>query len=117
VTAVLFTLPSIEAGLAKVGKIDALVVTAGSVDFKPLVAIEAAPLEASVYALGLRNKLMGQVRDQIEASRWVGHAFLVSTQRHLQVYDQILKRKRCQTGEFGTSCPEAPQRWRLDHLD
>src|SRR5271167_2366949 len=52
---------SIVAGLAKAGPLDAVACAAGAVNFTPLAAISAAPLERSSYGLGLLNKLMGQV--------------------------------------------------------
>jgi NAD(P)-dependent dehydrogenase (short-subunit alcohol dehydrogenase family) len=52
---------SITRGLAEVGPIDAVCCTAGKVNFPPLATVEPAPLDQSVYGLGLANKLMGQV--------------------------------------------------------
>ncbi|MBL0421091.1 short chain dehydrogenase [Ramlibacter sp. AW1] len=47
--------------LARVGPLDAVISTAGRAHFRPLAGIEAASLDDSVYGLGLRDKLMGQV--------------------------------------------------------
>jgi len=52
---------SIEAGLKAAGPLDAVACAAGVFNFHPLSAIKPAPLELSSYALGLSNKLMGQV--------------------------------------------------------
>lgn len=50
-----------DRALAEAGPLDALICTAGRANFAPLGGIEAAPLETSVYGLGLKDKLMGQV--------------------------------------------------------
>ncbi|TFY97264.1 short chain dehydrogenase [Ramlibacter rhizophilus] len=47
--------------LGTMGELDAVVSTAGRAHFRPLAAIEPAALEDSVYGLGLRDKLLGQV--------------------------------------------------------
>jgi NAD(P)-dependent dehydrogenase (short-subunit alcohol dehydrogenase family) len=52
---------SIAAGLAATGPLDAVACAAGAVNFAPLNAIAPAGVAASVYGLGLANKLMGQV--------------------------------------------------------
>ncbi len=52
---------SIRSALAKVGRLDAVVCTAGEVAFAPLSAIQPAPIGESAYTLGLTHKLMGQV--------------------------------------------------------
>jgi NAD(P)-dependent dehydrogenase (short-subunit alcohol dehydrogenase family) len=52
---------SIAAALAKVGKVDAIACAAGKVNFPPLAKVESASIDASVYGLGLKDKLMGQV--------------------------------------------------------
>jgi NAD(P)-dependent dehydrogenase (short-subunit alcohol dehydrogenase family) len=52
---------SILAGLKQAGELDAICCAAGKVNFKPLSAIAAEPLEQSAYGLGLKNKLLGQV--------------------------------------------------------
>lgn len=52
---------SIVAGLRKAGPVDAVACACGSVNFRPLGAIEPASVTESVYALGLANKLLGQV--------------------------------------------------------
>ena len=52
---------SIVAALAHIGPIDAVACAAGSVNFRPLDAIEPAGVAESVYGLGLASKLMGQV--------------------------------------------------------
>jgi len=52
---------SIEAGLKAAGPLDAVACAAGVFNFHPLSAIKPAPLELSSYALGLSNKLIGQV--------------------------------------------------------
>ena len=45
----------------RIGKVDAVVSAAGSAAFLPLAEFKAAELSESKYALGLQNKLMGQV--------------------------------------------------------
>jgi len=60
---------SIEAALAKVGQIDAVISTTGSVNFVPLAQITAAPMADSVYGLGLANKLLGQVNLALAARK------------------------------------------------
>jgi NAD(P)-dependent dehydrogenase (short-subunit alcohol dehydrogenase family) len=52
---------SIRIALKKAGELDAVVCAAGEVTFAPLADFHAAPLGDSLYTLGLRNKLMGQV--------------------------------------------------------
>jgi NAD(P)-dependent dehydrogenase (short-subunit alcohol dehydrogenase family) len=52
---------SIVAGLAAAGPLDAVACAAGAVNFTALGAIRPAEVAASVYGLGLVNKLMGQV--------------------------------------------------------
>lgn len=52
---------SVLSALTEVGTLDSVCCTAGTVNFHPLSAIEAQPLEQSSYGLGLVNKLMGQV--------------------------------------------------------
>ncbi|MCW3477123.1 short chain dehydrogenase [Limobrevibacterium gyesilva] len=52
---------SIATALKQAGELDAVVCAAGEVAFVPLAAIEPAAIAESVYGLGLRNKLMGQV--------------------------------------------------------
>lgn len=52
---------SIERALAEAGGLDAVACAAGSVAFVPLGDINPASLDDSVYALGLKDKLMGQV--------------------------------------------------------
>jgi NAD(P)-dependent dehydrogenase (short-subunit alcohol dehydrogenase family) len=52
---------SIVAGLKQAGDLDAVICAAGDVAFAPLAKIEPATIEDSVYGLGLRSKLMGQV--------------------------------------------------------
>jgi NAD(P)-dependent dehydrogenase (short-subunit alcohol dehydrogenase family) len=52
---------SIEAGLHAAGALDAVICAAGTVNFPPLAAVRAAPIDQSAYGLGLANKLMGQV--------------------------------------------------------
>jgi NADP-dependent 3-hydroxy acid dehydrogenase YdfG len=53
--------PSLVAKLQALGPLDAVISTAGRARFAPLAAVEPADLEHSVYGLGLRDKLMGQV--------------------------------------------------------
>lgn len=53
--------PSLMAALARVGPLDAVISTAGRAHFRPMAVIEPAALDDSVYGLGLRDKLMGQV--------------------------------------------------------
>ncbi|MCS7268726.1 MAG: short chain dehydrogenase [Geminicoccaceae bacterium] len=48
---------SIRAGLAKIGRFDALVATMGEVAFAPL-----AKLDTEAFAVGWRSKLMGQIQ-------------------------------------------------------
>jgi NAD(P)-dependent dehydrogenase (short-subunit alcohol dehydrogenase family) len=52
---------SIVAGVKAAGPLDAVACAAGAVNWRPLSAVEAAPLQESPYGLGLINKLMGQV--------------------------------------------------------
>jgi NAD(P)-dependent dehydrogenase (short-subunit alcohol dehydrogenase family) len=52
---------SLVAALAQAGPIDAAVCAAGHVTFLPLAAIAPASVTESVYAVGLADKLMGQV--------------------------------------------------------
>lgn len=52
---------ALAAALQALGPLDAVISTAGRARFAPLSAIEAAPLDGSVYGLGLQDKLMGQV--------------------------------------------------------
>jgi hypothetical protein len=53
--------PSLVAKRQALGPLDAVISTAGRARFAPLAAVEPADLEHSVYGLGLRDKLMGQV--------------------------------------------------------
>ena len=50
---------SIEAGLTAAGPLDAVACAAGAVNFRPLSAIEPAPLEQSSYGLGLDRQAHG----------------------------------------------------------
>jgi len=52
---------SVISAIEQAGPIDALACAAGSVNFRPLEAIAPAGIADSVYALGLANKLLGQV--------------------------------------------------------
>ncbi|MEO8810286.1 MAG: short chain dehydrogenase [Rhodanobacter sp.] len=52
---------SIRRGLAEAGALDAVVCTAGSVTFAPLVDFVAADLGNSLHTLGIADKLLGQV--------------------------------------------------------
>jgi NADP-dependent 3-hydroxy acid dehydrogenase YdfG len=52
---------SISQALKQAGAFDALVSTAGRAKFAPLAGIEAAEFNQSAYALGLMDKLFGQV--------------------------------------------------------
>jgi NAD(P)-dependent dehydrogenase (short-subunit alcohol dehydrogenase family) len=52
---------TLRAALAKAGRLDAVVCTAGEVAFAPLSAIHPAGIGESAYTLGLTNKLLGQV--------------------------------------------------------
>ena len=52
---------SIADALKGLGRIDAIACAAGKVNFVPLSEIQPAALDASVYTLGLKDKLMGQV--------------------------------------------------------
>ncbi len=47
--------------LAALAPLDAVISTAGRARFGPLASVAAAPLQDSVYGLGLTDKLMGQV--------------------------------------------------------
>lgn len=55
--------------LVSAGPFDAIISTAGRANFRPLAAIEPAALEASVYGLGLQDKLMGQVNLALAARK------------------------------------------------
>lgn len=52
---------SIEAALAKAGKLDAVVSTAGKVKFAPLAEFKAAAYGESLHTTGIADKLLGQV--------------------------------------------------------
>jgi NAD(P)-dependent dehydrogenase (short-subunit alcohol dehydrogenase family) len=52
---------SVVSAINQVGPIDALACAAGHVNFRPLEAIAPAGIGDSVYALGLTDKLLGQV--------------------------------------------------------
>ncbi|HZU52903.1 MAG TPA: short chain dehydrogenase [Holophagaceae bacterium] len=52
---------SLVKALASLGKLDAVISTAGHVKFAPLEAFQAGPLAESGYGIGLADKLMGQV--------------------------------------------------------
>jgi NAD(P)-dependent dehydrogenase (short-subunit alcohol dehydrogenase family) len=52
---------SLQSAFQKMGKINAVVCAAGEVQFLPLEQFKAAHFTESHYALGLKNKLMGQV--------------------------------------------------------
>lgn len=52
---------ALQAALAGLGSLDAVISTAGRARFSPLAAVSCAALDDSVYGLGLRDKLMGQV--------------------------------------------------------
>jgi NAD(P)-dependent dehydrogenase (short-subunit alcohol dehydrogenase family) len=52
---------SVVSAIDQVGPIDGVACAAGSVNFQPLAAIAPAGIGDSVYALGLANKLLGQV--------------------------------------------------------
>jgi NAD(P)-dependent dehydrogenase (short-subunit alcohol dehydrogenase family) len=49
------------AAMAEMGPVDAVICAAGEVSFSPLAQIRPATIADSVYALGLTNKLLGQV--------------------------------------------------------
>jgi NAD(P)-dependent dehydrogenase (short-subunit alcohol dehydrogenase family) len=55
----------------QVGKIDAVVSTAGNVKFVPLAEITPAAFEQSVYGLGLSDKLLGQVNLALAAREYL----------------------------------------------
>ena len=62
---------SIRNALAKAGRLDAVVCTAGEVAFAPLSAIHPGGIGESAYTLGLTNKLLGQVNLALAvASTW-----------------------------------------------
>jgi len=52
---------AVQQSLRRLGPLDAVVSTAGRAHFRALSNVTPAPLEASVYGLGLQDKLMGQV--------------------------------------------------------
>ncbi len=52
---------SIKAGLAQAGKLDAVISTAGKVAFAPFADFKPADAADSLYTMGLKDKLMGQV--------------------------------------------------------
>jgi NAD(P)-dependent dehydrogenase (short-subunit alcohol dehydrogenase family) len=52
---------SVVSAVNQAGPVDAVACAAGSVNFRPLEAIAPAGIADSVYALGLANKLLGQV--------------------------------------------------------
>lgn len=52
---------SILPALNEAGELDAVVSAAGIVAFKPFEEFKVARIEESLYGVGLRNKLMGQV--------------------------------------------------------
>ncbi len=52
---------AVQQALRRLGPLDAVVSTAGRAHFRALSNVTAAPLETSVYGLGLHDKLMGQV--------------------------------------------------------
>ena len=52
---------SILAAFKAIGPLDAVFSTAGNLNFLPLEKIEPATIDQSVYGLGLKDKLMGQV--------------------------------------------------------
>lgn len=60
---------ALAAMLERVGELDAVISTAGRANFRGLAAIEPAALDDSVYGLGLRDKLMGQVNLALAARR------------------------------------------------
>jgi NAD(P)-dependent dehydrogenase (short-subunit alcohol dehydrogenase family) len=62
---------SIKSGLAKIGKVNAVVCAAGEVAFRPLAEIEAKQLDDSSYALGIKNKLLGQVNLTLAAREYL----------------------------------------------
>lgn len=62
---------SIEQALARAGELDAVACAAGNVAFVPLDQIQPAPIEESVYGLGLRDKLMGQVNLALAARKYL----------------------------------------------
>ena len=51
----------ITAALAGAGPFDAVISAAGEVAFAPLADMQPAPVEQSIFGLGLRSKLLGQV--------------------------------------------------------
>jgi len=60
---------ALVATLAPLGALDAVISTAGRARFAPLASIGAASLDDSVYGLGLKDKLMGQVNLALAARR------------------------------------------------
>lgn len=52
---------AVARALSALGPIDAVISTAGRARFGPLSQVSAAPINESVYGLGLQDKLMGQV--------------------------------------------------------
>jgi NAD(P)-dependent dehydrogenase (short-subunit alcohol dehydrogenase family) len=57
---------SVAALLETVGKVDAIVVTAGNLHFGPL-----AEMTAEQFNIGLQDKLLGQVRVALQGQRWL----------------------------------------------
>lgn len=56
----------VAALLETVGKVDAIVVTAGNLHFGPL-----AEMTAAQFDIGLQDKLLGQVRVALQGQRWL----------------------------------------------
>jgi NAD(P)-dependent dehydrogenase (short-subunit alcohol dehydrogenase family) len=52
---------SIRSGLQQAGELDAVICTAGQVNFAPLADFKAAPFGESLHTLGIADKLLGQV--------------------------------------------------------
>ncbi|HYG98396.1 MAG TPA: short chain dehydrogenase [Terriglobales bacterium] len=62
---------SIRRGLSEAGELDAVACAAGTVAFVPLAEIQPAALDDSVYGLGLKNKLLGQVNLALAAREYL----------------------------------------------
>ncbi len=62
---------SIEAALAKAGKVDAVISTAGKVTFAPLADFKAAAYGESMHTTGIADKLLGQVNLALAARAYL----------------------------------------------
>jgi len=62
---------SIEAALAKAGKVDAVISTAGKVTFAPLADFKATAYGESLHTTGIADKLLGQVNLALAARAYL----------------------------------------------